>query len=342
MNVLIICFSSISNVASIVPLLDSLNRNYSKHRFTVVSRVFLAPLFDSFEQVDFVGVDIRKEYQGVLGALNLFKLLNKNQFDVILDLQGSWRSRFITGLFKLSGKRTFTVDKQRKEMHQLIHRGAKKYKPLKTIFERYADIFAKVGLQTDNKFQSLPPSTMACCTKVTTVYGEKKGVWIGIAPLSIARGKTLPLRKTKNVIRHFDGQPNTKIFLFGAGDMENELLSDWQTIFKHVYAVHTSLQLGEELALMEKLDVMVSMDSANMHLAALTATPVVSIWGATHPYAGFLGWNQTCDTCVGVDFSCRPCTAHEEKKCQYGDYRCLESISSETIIQKITEILEKK
>lgn len=342
MNVLIICFSGISNVASVVPLLDSLNRNYAQHHFTVLSRSFLSPLFDSFEQVDFVGADIRGEHQGFLGTLKLFNEIKSRQFDVILDLQGSWRTRLITRLFKLYGKRVHTVDKQRSETYQLVRRGAEKYKPLKTIFERYSDVFAKIGLTTDTKFEKLAPASAVCQQKVLDVYGEKQGTWIGIAPLSIARGKTLPLRKTKNVIRHFDSQPNTKIFLFGAGELENELLSDWQTIFQHVYAVHTSLQLGEELALMEQLDVMISMDSGNMHLAALTATPVVSIWGATHPYAGFLGWKQSADTCVGVNFSCRPCTAHEDKKCHYGDYRCLESIASENIIKKITYILEKK
>ena len=342
MKVLIICFSGISNVASVVPLLDSLNRNYAQHQFTVLSRSFLSPLFESFERVDFVGADIRGEHKGVLGAFKLFNQLKAAKFDVVLDLQGSWRTRLITRLFKLSGKRTYTVDKQRAETYQLVHRGAEKYKPLKTIFERYSDVFAKIGLKTDTKFEKLAPASAVCQQKVLDVYGEKQGTWIGIAPLSIARGKTLPLRKTKNVIRHFDSQPNTKIFLFGAGELENELLSDWQTIFEHVYAVHTSLKLGEELALMEQLDVMISMDSGNMHLAALTATPVVSIWGATHPYAGFLGWKQSADTCVGVNFSCRPCTAHEDKKCHYGDYRCLESIASENIIKKITYILEKK
>lgn len=313
MKVLIICFSGISNVASVVPLLDSLNRNYAQHRFTVLSRSFLSPLFDSFEQVDFVGADIRGEHKGVFGAFKLINQLKEAKFDVVIDLQGSWRSRLIARFFKFLGKRVYTVDKQRTETHQLVHRGASKYKPLKTIFERYSDVFAKIGLETDAQFEKLAPASVSCRQKVLEVYGEKKGTWIGIAPLSIARGKTLPLRKTKNVIRYFDRQPDTTIFLFGAGEMENELLSDWQTIFQHVYAVHTSLQLGEELALMEQLDVMVSMDSGNMHLAALTATPVVSIWGATHRYAGFLGWKQTPDTCVEVDFSCRPCTAHAEK-----------------------------
>lgn len=342
MKVLIICFSGISNVASIVPPLDSLERRYPTHEFTVLSRHFLQPLFAHFDHVDFVGADIRHEHKGLHGAIKLFGQLRHKQFDAVVDLQDVPRTRLIRRLFWLCGTKVVTVDKQRAERRQLIKLGARQYKPLKTIFERYSEAFGQIGLQTDNEFDHIPRATDEKRRKVNDIYGEKQGYWIGIAPLSIARGKTLPFRKTKNIIRHFDSRPNTKIFLFGAGEMENELLGDWQTVFTNVYAVHTSLKLDEELALMEQLDVMITMDSGNAHLAALTATPVVSIWGATHPYAGFGSWKQPAENQIGVDFSCRPCTAHEDKRCKYGDYRCLESISSAKIIKCIEYTLEQK
>lgn len=338
-NVLIICFSGISNVAAIVPLLDALDRRYPDCRFTVLSRNFLRPLFEHFAHVEFVGADIRREHKGVVGAYKLFKQCRRTRFDVVIDLQDAWRTRIIRRLFRMCGTKTVVVDKQRREMQRLVKRGALKYRPLKSIFERYDEAFARAGFAVDYQFVQLPPATAERRQRVTDVYGTKTGRWIGIAPLSIARGKTLPFRKMKNVIRHFDTQPDTKIFLFGAGEMENELLSDWQTIFTNVHAVHTSLRLDEELALMEQLDVMLTMDSGNMHLAALTATPVVSIWGATHPYAGFAGWRQTAASQVDVDFSCRPCTAHEDRRCKYGDYRCLESIPSTKIIERIEQTL---
>ena len=340
-NVLIICFSGISNVAAIVPLLDALDRRYPDCRFTVLSRTFLRPLFDSFAHVEFVGADIRRDHSGLRGAYKLFNLCRRTPFDVVIDLQDAWRTRVIRRLFRLHGTKTVVVDKQRREMRKLVKQGALKYRPLKTIFERYAAAFAQAGFTVDYQFEHLPSAEAERRQRVTDVYGTKTGHWIGIAPFSIAHGKTLPFRKMKNVIRHFDTQPDTQIFLFGAGEMENELLSDWQTIFTNVHAVHTSLRLDEELALMEQLDVMVTMDSGNMHLAALTATPVVSIWGATHPYAGFAGWHQTAASQVGVDFSCRPCTAHGDRRCKYGDYRCLESIPSAKIIERIEQVLEK-
>lgn len=339
MRVLIICFSGISNVASIVPPLDALDRRYPQHEFTVLSRHFLQPLFAHFAHVAFVGADIRRKHKGLRGALKLFGALRRQRFDVVIDLQDAPRTRFLRQLFRLWGAKVVVIDKQRAERRRLIRLGAQHYKPLKPIFERYSEAFAQIGLQTDNQFVRIPSASAEKRQKVAEIYGEKQGRWIGIAPLSIARGKTLPFRKTKNVIRHFDSQPNTTLFLFGAGEMENELLGDWQTVFANVHAVHTSLKLDEELALMEQLDVMVTMDSGNAHLAALTATPVVSIWGATHPYAGFGSWRQPAENQVGVDFSCRPCTAHENKRCKYGDYRCLESIPSAKIIECIERVL---
>jgi ADP-heptose:LPS heptosyltransferase len=261
--------------------------------------------------------------------------------DVVLDMQRSWRTKMISRLFMLFGTKTLAIGFASAEQKRLIKRGANKYSPIPTIFDRQARLYARIGLKVNDSFRKLYEPDANQVAKIKELYGEKQGCWIGIAPFSIARGKTLPLRKTKNIIAYFDKQPNTKIFLFGAGEMENELLSDWQSLYNNVYAVHTNLKLDDELALMNFLDVMLCMDSANMHLASLMAVPVVSVWGATHPYSGFLGWKQSMDNCVGVDFSCRPCTAHSDRKCKYGDYRCLESLHSSKIIEVIEKILEK-
>lgn len=341
MRVLITCFSSISNVAAIVPQLYGLTLDYPEHEFVVLSRSFLRPLFDKINNITFVGSDIRGAHKSPIGIYRLFKELKALRPDVVLDMQRSWRTKMITRLFILSGTKTLAIGFASAEQKRLIKRGAEKYHPIPTIFDRQARLYAKIGLKVNDSFCKLYEPSIEQKDKITKLYGEKQGQWIGIAPFSIARGKTLPFRKMKNIIMHFDKQPNTKIFLFGAGEMENELLSDWQSLYENVYAVYTNLQLDDELALMNRLDVMVSMDSANMHLASLMAVPVVSVWGATHPYSGFLGWKQSIDNCVGVDFSCRPCTAHSDRKCKYGDYRCLESLHSSKIIEVIERNLEK-
>ncbi|KAA6328689.1 hypothetical protein EZS27_022447, partial [termite gut metagenome] len=131
-----------------------------------------------------------------------------------------------------------------------------------------------------------------------------------------------------------------KVFLFGGGKMEQQILDEWVMKYPPVVSMAGKIKMENELILMSLLDVMLSMDSANMHLASLVNTPVVSVWGATHPYAGFMGWNQSAANCVQTDLICRPCSVFGNKKCCRGDYACLFGIKPETIIEKIQTIID--
>jgi ADP-heptose:LPS heptosyltransferase len=93
--------------------------------------------------------------------------------------------------------------------------------------------------------------------------------------------------------------------------------------------------MDEEIAFMRTLRLMLTMDSANMHLASIAGTRVLSIWGATHPNAGFLGYGQDESDCIQHnDLPCRPCSIYGNKKCKFGDYRCLD-MSPEIIIKRV-------
>ena len=162
--------------------------------------------------------------------------------------------------------------------------------------------------------------------------GEK---WIGIAPFAAHKGKIYPLEKMERVIELLlEHEPNCRIFLFGGGAEERELLTQWES--RHDRCTCALLgSLYNELVLMSHLDTMVSMDSANMHLASLTGTRVVSVWGATHPFAGFMGWNQSPADAVQTTLPCRPCSIFGNKPCLHGDYPCLNSITPEEIVERV-------
>lgn len=162
--------------------------------------------------------------------------------------------------------------------------------------------------------------------------GEK---WIGIAPFAAHKGKIYPLENMERVIELLlEREPNCRIFLFGGGAEERELLTQWES--RHDRCTCALLgSLYNELVLMSHLDTMVSMDSANMHLASLTGTRVVSVWGATHPFAGFMGWNQSPADAVQTTLPCRPCSIFGNKPCLHGDYPCLNSITPEEIVERV-------
>jgi ADP-heptose:LPS heptosyltransferase len=100
---------------------------------------------------------------------------------------------------------------------------------------------------------------------------------------------------------------------------------------------HIKHSMADELSLLSHCDLMLTMDSAWMHLASLVGLPVVSVWGATHPFAGFMGWKQSAGNAVQVDLPCRPCSVYGNKPCMRGDYACLNLITPEQIVEKIEQ-----
>jgi hypothetical protein len=62
----------------------------------------------------------------------------------------------------------------------------------------------------------------------------------------------------------------------------------------------------------------------------------VSVWGATHYFAGFLGYGQSEKDIVEIsDLECRPCSVFGNKPCYRGDYACLNQIEISEILNKI-------
>lgn len=330
MTCLIIRFGSIGNVAMSVPVITSLSRNYPQDNFVVVSKHRLSPFFYGLPNVQFYEADLRR---GVKSILQVFLELRAYPVDAVFDLQDTLRSFVLRMLFRLSGKSVYVIDYGRAEKRHLVVRGYKHSTPLKTECQRYADTFGLAGLKTDTAFEAIPVNERAR-QKVGERFGGKTGFWIGIAPFAKSKSNMLPPRIIKEVIGYYSQQENTMVFLFGAGRIECEMLRQWASLYRNAVSVAGILPMEEELELMRQLNVMVGMDSANQHLAALTGTRRVSIWCGTHPMMGFAAWKQPETDRVQRNLSCRPCTVHGTKKCKYHNFACTD-ISAQQIIETV-------
>ena len=112
-----------------------------------------------------------------------------------------------------------------------------------------------------------------------------------------------------------------------------------ERMYPNVTAVYGKVRLAGEMDLISHLDCVVSMDSLVMHLASLVATPVVSVWGATHPGLGFLGYGCSAEHAVQADMACRPCSVFGNRPCRYGDFRCIASVAPERIVDEVARLL---
>ena len=347
-HILVIRFSAMGDVAMVVPVVYSLAQQYPDVRITVLSRTFARPLFEDLApNVNFMAADLKKEYHGIKGLNALYRRLAAKQFTAVADLHNVLRSEYLRLRFNIGHYRVEHINKHRKGRRRITAKHAKRLEQQPTSFENYVEVFKKLGYPVEIHFKSIFPEgekgNLNMLPKGINVKNSFEQ-WIGIAPFAAHEGKVYPPRLTHQVIEQLlKKYPKARIFLFGRGKQEDQYFKEWCQIHPEcLYVSHQLESLHQELILMSHLDAMVSMDSSNMHLASLTGTPVVSVWGATHPYAGFLGWGQSTDNIVQIDLECRPCSIYGQKPCRRGDYSCMNGIAPETIVEKIENILSNK
>lgn len=351
-HLLIIRFSAIGDVAMLVPVVWALAQQYPDLRITVLSRPMMRTLFENLApNVNFMGADVKEEYHGVKGLNALFRRLAAKHPTHIADMHSVLRTEYLRMRFNLGFYRVEHLDKHRQQRRRLVAAQPNKVlEPLPTSFDNYLDVLARLGFPVNIEkhrfhsiFQDKNPKELIGLIPAISPKASAEERWLGIAPFATYKGKIYPLEKMQQVIQLIiDHYPKARIFLFGRGQEEENTFTRWTNQWPQCVYVGQQLEnFYQELILMSHLDVMVSMDSANMHLASLTATPVVSIWGATHPFAGFMGWNQHPENAIGLDMPCRPCSIYGKTPCRRGDYACLNNIASETIFEIINRVLTK-
>ena len=335
-------FSSLGDIAMTVPVINLLLQQHPDLQITMVSNAFVKPLFDNIGRVHFYPADLKGRHKGLVGLYRLYRdLKNSFTFDSIADLHDVLRTKILRSLFLFSTKPIGVIDKGRKEKKGLTRKKEKILRPLKTTFERYADVFRTLHLPVVlNYSEGIKKKVVTADTKLEQLKKEGNYI-IGLAPFAQYAEKTYPPEKMKEAIRLLLWHKEVRIFLFG-GSADAAIFQRWEKEFERVESMTAKFSFEKELELISSLDVMISMDSANMHLASLFEVPVVSIWGATHPYAGFYGWGQLPENAVQIDLYCRPCSVFGNKPGYRGDLACLNNISPFTVYNKVMENLYAK
>jgi len=337
-KVLVIRFSAIGDVAMTIPVLYAAAKANPNDSFTVVTQTFMTQLFvNQPSNVHVLGVDTKGSEKRLGGFLRFAFRLAGQPYDIALDLHNVIRSRILDLMFRLKGKRVFRIDKQRKQRKQITRKPPKTIAPLRSTTDSYAEVFHQAGFCFEDTFTSLLDGWH---NESSSVFGEKKGRWIGFAPFAKHAGKVYPIDEMERVIEYFAKQPATTLFFFGGGGYEEAVLSQWEYQYPNTCCVAGRYNLVQELELISRMDLLVSMDSANMHFASLAGTKVISIWGATHPYAGFYGYKQCENLAIQAELPCRPCSIYGNKRCYRGDWACLHAITPDSIIAKIEQTLQ--
>lgn len=339
-------FSALGDVAMTIPALYDACRANPHATVVMLTRASMAGLFiNRPDNLVVEGVDL-VDYKGPAGMWRLMgEMIDNHGITAVADLHDVLRTKMLRLAARLRGIPAFHIDKGRSEKKRLTRRARKVMLPLTHSIDRYRATLAAAGLPATPVFTGLFDETGVDPEVYRAITPAKYPgeVWIGIAPFAKHEGKIYPLSLMEQVIRELSGRTGTSVFLFGGGPYEKKILGEWARKYPSTISLAGERHgFGVELSLFHDLDVMITMDSANMHMASLAGAPVVAVWGATHPYCGFGGWQVPEQNNIQLPIPCRPCSVFGNKPCLTGDMRCLAGIRPTIITDRIDAILASR
>ena len=316
-----------------IPVIRIVLKQYPRIKISILTKPVFIELFREFENVNLIPAEIKGRHRGLIGIFRLRNELKELNIDAVIDLHNVLRTNFLKFLW---GRNFHQIDKGRKQKTSLIK--GRFFKQIKTTHQRYLDVFNKINMNVSISKPVFPKkSSLEKYNKKVIIDSNKK--LIGIAPFAKHEAKTYSFEKMKKIIEYVSEEHI--ILLFGGGEIEEKLLGKISENNKNVFSLVNGFSLSDQMDFMSNLDLMISMDSANGHLAAMYGVKVITIWGVTHPYAGFLPFNQNIKNSIMPDRKKYPKipTSIYGDKYPKGYKNAIDSISTEEIIQKIKETL---
>ncbi len=332
------------DVVLTVPVIRNILESNPELQITLVTKKFFAPFFFGIPRINLFFIDNDQQYQGWSAPLKLYRDLKaQGPFDTVVDLQGSALTRFISFLFRRSGTPSFRIDKQQKEKEFLIR--TKYLRAIKHATTTYLETFLRAGIKGKiGKAPFIDYSPESFQVARSFFIGKIPGndyIKIGLSPFAPTQPKIWGLDHFRELITLINAHHKAVFFLFGGGEKEVLMLKELEEYGDNIYLAAGKFTLSEELAMIRQLDLMISMDSSNMHLASLSGVPTISIWGATHPVFGFSALNQPDDYHLQIPASslkCRPCSVQGEKPCIWPEPRCMEMVQTSEVYKKLVEL----
>ena len=113
-----------------------------------------------------------------------------------------------------------------------------------------------------------------------------------------------------------------------------------------IYKACGKFKLNESADLVRRAKLIISNDTGLMHIAAAYKRPIISLWGNTVPSFGMYPYYgnkftdvQLFDILQTNKLWCRPCSKIGYDKCPLGHFKCMEKISPQEVLQKVTQRL---
>jgi len=326
-KILVIRFSSLGDVVLASAPVLNLKIGYPESKILFLTKDRHAPIAQRMVGLD--QVLAVSDSPGLTEILKLMARIESEEFDIIIDLQGNFRSFLVRNLLYAGQKVVYARDRiarQRIVAYKDFSNAA-----MHTI-DKYNECINKLGL--------VPAAKRPLLTVKRTQQSNSIKCQIVVAPEASFSNKEWPIERFAELAVALHKSNQAKII--------------WATTSKHKAQVNLEDKIGKEYLVrlidcpidaladyIHNSELCLANDSGIAHLSSAVGTPVLAVFGPTHPALGFAP-RGLFDKVIEVDEYCRPCSLHGGKPCFREERFCFTRISSERVAAEAHQILEMR
>jgi len=322
-KILLIKPSALGDIVHTLPVLNLLRRKWPAAHISWLIGSAFASLIDRHPQVDEVITFDRKRFargwydpRAAFGLVQFLRNLGKQNFDLVIDLQGLLRSGSLAAFTDAPVRVGFA--NAREFAHLFYTHRVQIESDEQHAVDRYLTVTDALGcgrspiefnFVTDEKDRAHVDSLLQGIGKFAVLLPGTN--WVT---------KRWPAEKFAAMVKPLRERFNLASVLAGGDDaaqIASKISADVNAVGK------TSLR--QLVALLDRAELVIANDSGPMHIAAALGKPLVSVFGPTNPIR--TGPYQRLDSVVRVDISCSPCYS---RRCSH--ISCMKFLEIEPVL----------
>lgn len=311
MKILVIRFSSIGDIVLCSPVLRCLKKALPATEIHFLTKKKFAGLLE-------FNPYLTKTHSLGDSLSEISHELKKENFDLIIDLHSSLRSRWLSLLLN---KPVLGVRKGSLSKWLLVHFGWNRLSA-GHMADRYLKTIRPIGIEPDQEGLDFFPCD---CEKPLEeelpdfVRNEKYAVFsIGGTHFT----KRMPVARWIELMLEMH---HPIVLAGGKEDLPaaEAIAKAGMLAGKKIFNACGKYTIGGTAHLIRNSNLVISHDTGLMHIAAAFQKPVVCIWGNTVPAFGFYPWKTPYFNLEVKNLSCRPCTRIGKPACPKGHFHCM-------------------
>ena len=332
-RILVVQTAFLGDVVLTTPLLEALRSQYPKARLALLTTPAGAELLRGLPALhELIPFDKRRREKGAAATLALARKLRGMNFDLAVCPHRSARSALLLALARIPCRIGFADSALPWLFHRAVVRDKNRHEVLRNL-----QLLEELAGPLDG-FQPhlslVPPQSFHPEGLGLSGNGRR----VGLCPGSVWATKRWPARSYAELAGRLQNQFQAKVFLLGSPEDRAVAREVESLCGRPVVNLAGRTTLPELVGVIDRMNLVVSNDSAPVHIAAARQVPVVAIFGPTVPAQGFTPFHER-SAVAEIPLPCRPCGAHGPRACPLGHFKCMKELKPERVLERVEPFL---